>query len=89
MKLQVGDYTIEGSSYNWNLIKREKYTNDKGEEKVRTETWYYPKIEQALNTLVDERLKDVQENCNLKENVGEVLLSLSTLKEEILGAIKN
>lgn len=89
MKLTIGSYTIEGSSYNWSLVKREKYTNDKGEEKVRTETWYYPKIEQALNTLINERLKDTQENYNLRENVGEVLLSLSTLKEEILGAIKN
>lgn len=89
MKLTIGNYTIEGSTYNWKLVKTEPYTNEKGESKTRTETWYYPKIEQALNTLVDERLKDVQENYNLKENVGEVLLTLSTLKEEILGAIKN
>lgn len=89
MKLTIGNYTIEGTTYNWNLVKTEPYINKKGESKTRTETWYYPKIEQALNALINERLKDTQENYNLRENVGEVLLSLSTLKEEILGAIKN
>lgn len=88
MKLTIGNYTIEGTTYNWNLVKTEPYTNEKGESKTRTKTWYYPKFEQALQTMMDERLKDMEVDVNIKDNVGIVLSSLKHLKEEIIRAIK-
>ncbi|AGO47311.1 hypothetical protein Phi19:1_gp021 [Cellulophaga phage phi19:1] len=51
------NYKLTGETYNWVLEYESDLKTKDGKEYKSSNTWYFPKIEQALNKYIDESVK--------------------------------
>lgn len=74
------NFTIEGEKYNWILKFEENRTredkNGKEVSYVSRDTWYYPKVSQALRRYKEEALK-------ISDSVEELLQKVENLETVI------
>lgn len=76
-------YTLKGKKYNWELIYNEptgEINPETNKEIVKTDKWYFPKLEQVLHRYIEEAVKPLDDAQLILKKLQEIDETIQNIK---------